>query len=100
MTVKRRVVPIITRDAYKPKACRWGSSGQVYGTGTPRWASKAPTCSVALGDCRKLERIIARTVGIGVLPLQFMGVDNRQTWPTFEDTFTIHGVAGLKPRQT
>ena len=37
---------------------------------------------------------------MGVLPLQFMGGDNRETLGLDGDcTFTIHGVADLKPRQ-
>ena len=37
---------------------------------------------------------------MGVLPLQFMGGDTRDSLGlTGDDSFTIHGVAGLKPRQ-
>ena len=39
-------------------------------------------------------------VGMGVLPLQFKGGDTRATLGlTGDDSFTITGVAGLKPRQ-
>ncbi|MBX9876119.1 MAG: aconitate hydratase, partial [Beijerinckiaceae bacterium] len=39
-------------------------------------------------------------VGMGVLPLQFKQGESRETLGlTGDDTFTIRGVAGLKPRQ-
>jgi aconitate hydratase len=39
-------------------------------------------------------------VGMGVLPLQFLEGESRETLGlTGDDTFTIRGVAGLKPRQ-
>ncbi len=39
-------------------------------------------------------------VGMGVLPLQFKNGDTRQSLRlTGDDTFTVRGVADLKPRQ-
>ena len=53
-------------------------------------------------DLHVLARLQSRSnlVGMGVLPLQFMGGDTRDSLGlTGDDAFTIHGVAGLKPRQ-
>ena len=77
-------------------------AGKEYGTGSSRdWAAKG---TVLLGVrtviAESFERIHrSNLVGMGVLPLQFhdgetaasLGLDG-------SETFTIHGVAGIKPR--
>ena len=78
-------------------------AGKEYGTGSSRdWAAKGTNLlgvrSVIVESFERIHR--SNLVGMGVLPLQFMGGDTRQTLGlTGDDTFTIHGVAGLKPRQ-
>ena len=54
--------------------------------------------SVIVESFERIHR--SNLVGMGVLPLQFMGGDSRDSLGlTGDDSFTIHGVAGLKPRQ-
>jgi len=79
-------------------------AGKEYGTGSSRdWAAKG---TILLGVraviAESFERIHrSNLVGMGVLPLQFAGDDSRETLGlTGDDTFTITGVADLKPRQT
>ncbi len=79
-------------------------AGKEYGTGSSRdWAAKG---TILLGVraviAESFERIHrSNLVGMGVLPLQFAGDDSRETLGlTADDTFTITGVADLKPRQT
>ena len=77
--------------------------GKEYGTGSSRdWAAKGTNLlgvrSVIVESFERIHR--SNLVGMGVLPLQFMGGDTRDTLGlTGDDSFTIHGVAGLKPRQ-
>jgi aconitate hydratase len=77
--------------------------GKEYGTGSSRdWAAKGTNLlgvrSVIVESFERIHR--SNLVGMGVLPLQFMGGDTRQSLGlTGDDSFTIHGVAGLKPRQ-
>ena len=77
--------------------------GKEYGTGSSRdWAAKGTNLlgvrSVIVESFERIHR--SNLVGMGVLPLQFMGGDTRASLGlTGDDTFTIHGVAGLKPRQ-
>ena len=78
-------------------------AGKEYGTGSSRdWAAKGTNLlgvrSVIVESFERIHR--SNLVGMGVLPLQFMGGDTRETLGlTGDDSFTIHGVAGLKPRQ-
>jgi len=79
-------------------------AGKEYGTGSSRdWAAKG---TILLGVraviAESFERIHrSNLVGMGVLPLQFAEGDSRETLGlTADDTFTITGVADLKPRQT
>ncbi len=77
--------------------------GKEYGTGSSRdWAAKGTNLlgvrSVIVESFERIHR--SNLVGMGVLPLQFMGGDTRDSLGlTGDDSFTIHGVAGLKPRQ-
>ena len=78
-------------------------AGKEYGTGSSRdWAAKGTNLlgvrAVIVESFERIHR--SNLVGMGVLPLQFMGGDTRQSLGlTGDDSFTIHGVAGLKPRQ-
>src|SRR5207302_2949442 len=74
-----------------------------YGTGSSRdWAAKG---TVLLGVraviTQSFERIHrSNLVGMGVLPLNFMPGENAETHGLDgTETFTIHGLAELKPRQ-
>lgn len=78
-------------------------AGKEYGTGSSRdWAAKGTNLlgvrAVIVESFERIHR--SNLVGMGVLPLQFMGGDTRQSLGlTGDDSFTIHGVANLKPRQ-
>jgi aconitate hydratase len=79
-------------------------AGKEYGTGSSRdWAAKGTNLlgvrAVIVESFERIHR--SNLVGMGVLPLQFMNGDTRQSLGlTGDDSFTITGVAGLKPRQT
>jgi len=78
-------------------------AGKEYGTGSSRdWAAKGTKLlgvrAVIVESFERIHR--SNLVGMGVLPLQFKDGDTRQTLGlTGDDTFTITGVASLKPRQ-
>ena len=78
-------------------------AGKDYGTGSSRdWAAKGTKLlgvrAVIVESFERIHR--SNLVGMGVLPLQFKDGDTRTTLGlTGEDTFTISGVASLKPRQ-
>ncbi|MGN6268949.1 MAG: aconitate hydratase AcnA [Sphingomonas sp.] len=78
-------------------------AGKEYGTGSSRdWAAKG---TILLGVraviAESFERIHrSNLVGMGVLPLQFAEGVTRQTLKLDgSETFTIHNVADLRPRQ-
>ncbi|HEU4959954.1 MAG TPA: aconitate hydratase AcnA [Sphingomonas sp.] len=78
-------------------------AGKEYGTGSSRdWAAKG---TILLGVraviAESFERIHrSNLVGMGVLPLQFAEGVTRQTLKLDgTESFTIHGVAGIRPRQ-
>jgi aconitate hydratase len=77
--------------------------GKEYGTGSSRdWAAKGTRLlGVRAVIVESFERIHRSNLdGMGVLPLQFPeGVTRDTLGLTGDETFTIHGVAGLKPRQ-
>ncbi|TKD50020.1 aconitate hydratase AcnA [Sphingomonas baiyangensis] len=77
--------------------------GKEYGTGSSRdWAAKGTNLlGVRAVICESFERIHrSNLVGMGVLPLQFAEGVTRQTLGlTGDETFTIRGVAELRPRQ-
>ncbi|MFZ5747930.1 MAG: aconitate hydratase AcnA [Pseudomonadota bacterium] len=78
-------------------------AGKEYGTGSSRdWAAKGTNLlgvrAVIVESFERIHR--SNLVGMGVLPLQFKDGDTRETLGlTGDDSFTIHGVASLKPRQ-
>lgn len=78
--------------------------GKEYGTGSSRdWAAKGTKLlgvrAVIVESFERIHR--SNLVGMGVLPLQFMNGDTRLTLGlTGDDSFTIKGVAELKPRQS
>jgi len=78
-------------------------AGKEYGTGSSRdWAAKGTKLlgvrAVIVESFERIHR--SNLVGMGVLPLQFKDGDTRTTLGlTGDDTFTIAGVASLKPRQ-
>ena len=78
-------------------------AGKEYGTGSSRdWAAKGTNLlgvrAVIVESFERIHR--SNLVGMGVLPLQFMGGDTRTTLGlTGDDTFTIKGLADLSPRQ-
>jgi aconitate hydratase len=78
-------------------------AGKEYGTGSSRdWAAKGTNLlGVRAVIAESFERIHrSNLVGMGVLPLQFKDGESRSTLGlTGDDSFTILGVAGLKPRQ-
>jgi len=78
-------------------------AGKEYGTGSSRdWAAKGTRLlGVRAVIAESFERIHrSNLVGMGVLPLQFADGVNRETLGlTGDESFTIHGVAQLKPRQ-
>jgi aconitate hydratase len=77
--------------------------GKEYGTGSSRdWAAKGTNLlgvrAVIVESFERIHR--SNLVGMGVLPLQFLGGDTRTSLGlTGDDSFTITGVADLKPRQ-
>jgi aconitate hydratase len=78
-------------------------AGKEYGTGSSRdWAAKGTNLlGVRAVIAETYERIHrSNLVGMGVLPLQFLGGDNRESLSlTGDEQFTILGVADLQPRQ-
>ena len=78
-------------------------AGKEYGTGSSRdWAAKGTNLlGVRVVIVESFERIHrSNLVGMGVLPLQFKDGDTRQSLGLDGDcSFTIKGVAALKPRQ-
>jgi len=79
-------------------------AGKEYGTGSSRdWAAKGTTLlGVRAVITESFERIHrSNLVGMGVLPLQFAdGIDRKTLKLDGSETFTITGVADLRPRQT
>ena len=79
-------------------------AGKEYGTGSSRdWAAKGTNLlGVRAVITESFERIHrSNLVGMGVLPLQFADGVTRQTLNLDgTETFTITGVANLRPRQT
>jgi aconitate hydratase len=79
-------------------------AGKEYGTGSSRdWAAKGTTLlGVRAVITESFERIHrSNLVGMGVLPLQFAdGVDRKTLKLDGSESFTIRGVANLRPRQT
>ncbi len=79
-------------------------AGKEYGTGSSRdWAAKGTNLlgvrAVIVESFERIHR--SNLVGMGVLPLQFKDGDTRETLGlTGDDSFTITGIADLKPRQT
>ncbi|SEH14344.1 aconitase [Sphingopyxis sp. YR583] len=79
-------------------------AGKEYGTGSSRdWAAKGTNLlgvrAVVVESFERIHR--SNLVGMGVLPLQFLEGQSRETLGlTGDDQFTITGVADLKPRQT
>jgi aconitate hydratase len=77
--------------------------GKEYGTGSSRdWAAKGTNLlgvrAVIVESFERIHR--SNLVGMGVLPLQFKDGDTRTSLGlSGDDSFTITGVAGLKPRQ-
>ena len=78
-------------------------AGKEYGTGSSRdWAAKGTNLlGVRAVIAETYERIHrSNLVGMGVVPLQFLGEDSRTSLGlTGGESFTIQGVAGLQPRQ-
>ena len=78
-------------------------AGKEYGTGSARdWAAKGTNLlgvrAVIVESFERIHR--SNLVGMGVLPLQFKDGETRETLGlTGDDTFTIKGVASMKPRQ-
>ena len=78
-------------------------AGKEYGTGSSRdWAAKGTNLlgvrAVIVESFERIHR--SNLVGMGVLPLQFKDGETRETLGLDgDDSFTIRGVAGLKPRQ-
>ncbi len=77
--------------------------GKEYGTGSSRdWAAKGTNLlgvrAVIVESFERIHR--SNLVGMGVLPLMFKDGDTRDTLGLKgDDSFTIEGVADLKPRQ-
>ncbi len=78
-------------------------AGKEYGTGSSRdWAAKGTNLlGVRAVITESFERIHrSNLVGMGVLPLQFKEGTTRETLGlTGDETFTITGVAAIRPRQ-
>ncbi len=78
-------------------------AGKEYGTGSSRdWAAKGTNLlgvrAVIVESFERIHR--SNLVGMGVLPLQFKNGETRLSLGlTGDDTFTISGVAEMKPRQ-
>ena len=79
-------------------------AGKEYGTGSSRdWAAKGTNLlGVRAVITESFERIHrSNLVGMGVLPLQFAEGVTRETLKLDgSESFTIHGVADLRPRQS
>ena len=77
-------------------------AGKEYGTGSSRdWAAKGTRLlGVKAVVAESFERIHrSNLVGMGILPLQFVNGQTRQSLGlTGHETFTIKGVANVKPR--
>ena len=78
--------------------------GKEYGTGSSRdWAAKGTNLlgvkAVIVESFERIHR--SNLVGMGVLPLQFKGSDNRESLGlTGSETFDITGIAdGIEPQQ-
>lgn len=78
-------------------------AGKEYGTGSSRdWAAKGTNLlGVRAVVAESFERIHrSNLVGMGVLPLQFLpGMDRKTLGLDGSESFTITGVAALRPRQ-
>lgn len=78
-------------------------AGKEYGSGSSRdWAAKGPALQGVKGVIvESFERIHrSNLVGMGLLPLQFLEGQNRESLGlSGEEFFTIEGLADLKPRQ-
>ncbi|WP_174290858.1 aconitate hydratase AcnA [Sphingomonas bacterium] len=78
-------------------------AGKEYGTGSSRdWAAKGTNLlGVRAVIAESFERIHrSNLVGMGVLPLQFMpGTDRKTLNLDGSETFTVTGVAAIRPRQ-
>jgi aconitate hydratase len=78
-------------------------AGKEYGTGSSRdWAAKGTKLlGVRAVIAETYERIHrSNLVGMGVLPLQFVDGQNRESLGlTGDERFGVEGVAGLQPRQ-
>ena len=78
-------------------------AGKEYGTGSSRdWAAKGTNLlgvrAVIVESFERIHR--SNLVGMGVLPLQFKDGETRTSLGlSGDDTYTIKGVADLKPRQ-
>ena len=78
-------------------------AGKEYGTGSSRdWAAKGTNLlgvrAVIVESFERIHR--SNLVGMGVLPLQFKDGESRQTLGlTGDDSFTIRGLADIKPGQ-
>ena len=79
-------------------------AGKEYGTGSSRdWAAKGTMLlGVRAVIAESFERIHrSNLVGMGVLPLQFApGTDRKTLGLTGDETFTVTGMADMKPRAT
>jgi aconitate hydratase len=78
-------------------------AGKEYGTGSSRdWAAKGTNLlGVRAVIAETYERIHrSNLVGMGVVPLQFLNDENRESLGlTGDEQFTILGIASLQPRQ-
>ena len=78
-------------------------AGKEYGTGSSRdWAAKGTTLlGVRAVIAETYERIHrSNLVGMGVLPLQFLDGDDRESLGlTGDETFAVEGVPTVQPRQ-
>ena len=78
-------------------------AGKEYGTGSSRdWAAKGTNLlgvrAVIVESFERIHR--SNLVGMGVLPLQFAEGESRASLKlTGEDSFTVRGLADLKPGQ-
>jgi aconitate hydratase len=77
--------------------------GEEYGTGSSRdWAAKGTMLlGVKAVVARSFERIHrSNLVGMGVLPLQFLGTDSAQSLGiTGEETVDVIGMSDIRPQQ-
>jgi aconitate hydratase len=79
-------------------------AGKEYGTGSSRdWAAKGTNLlgvrAVIVESFERIHR--SNLVGMGVLPLQFVDGETRESLGlNGDDSFSIEGVATLEPRQT